>query len=183
MENNNEKLTFQNVIPELLDDLLEKIKSAFGLKGNIRLQYMYKHFDKEYINLTSTSEPQDLGTVKVVEQHTNSPLTSTPIEIASHSASHGSDNCISIASDDTLIFPSSESVLSRTEQWPNDFPIPCFSYDSEIQLERAHSECQVSQTTLTVRFKLKYEILNKLSKEIFKYKAYPEEEDCRFQRL
>lgn len=142
---------------------------------------MYKHFDKEYFNLTSTSEL--LGTVKVVEQHTNSPLTSTPIEIVSHSASHGSDNCIYIASDDTLIFPSSESVLSRTEQWPKHFQIPCYSYDSEIQLEKANPEYQVSQTTLTVRSKLKYDMLNKLGKEIFKYKAYPEEVDCHFQRL
>lgn len=69
-ENNNEKLTFQNVILELLDDRLETIKSAFGLKCSIRLQYMDKDFDKEYFNLTSTSEFQDFGRVKVVQQHT-----------------------------------------------------------------------------------------------------------------
>lgn len=106
-ENNTEKLNFQNGIPEMMDDLLKTIKIDFRLNGNIRLQYIDKDFDNEYFNLTTTSELEDLGPVKVIQQHTNSPFTSTPVETASHS-----NDCISIASDDTLILSSSESVSS-----------------------------------------------------------------------
>ena len=39
-ERNIEKLTLPNAIPESVEDLLSKIKTNFGLKGSIRLQYM-----------------------------------------------------------------------------------------------------------------------------------------------
>lgn len=56
-ENNIEKLTHPNGIPETLDELLSKIKTTFGLKANIRLQ-------NDFFNLNSTTELQDLGTIK-----------------------------------------------------------------------------------------------------------------------
>ncbi|XP_054888689.1 uncharacterized protein LOC129361694 [Poeciliopsis prolifica] len=63
-ESNTEKLTLPNGIPDSLDDLLSKVKDTFGLKTNIRLQYMDKDFGNDFFNLSSTSDLEDLGTVK-----------------------------------------------------------------------------------------------------------------------
>lgn len=73
-ENNIEKLTLPNSIPESLDDLLSEINTTFGLKGNFRLQYMDQDFGNDFFNLNSTTELQDLGTIKVIHQQTNSSL-------------------------------------------------------------------------------------------------------------
>lgn len=149
-ESNIEKLTLPNGIPESIDDLLSKIKTTFGLKGNLRLQYMDQDFGNDFFNLNSTTELQDLGTIKVIHQQTNPPLISATESTSSHSLSFESDDCASLASHDTIILSSPESVSSRKLQWPEDFPIPRFSYDTELQLEKGNSEYHVSHKMLTV---------------------------------
>ncbi|KAI3375793.1 hypothetical protein L3Q82_003743 [Scortum barcoo] len=89
-ENNTEKLTLPNGIPDSIDELLSKVKDTFGLKYNIRLRYMDEDFGNGYFNLISTTELKDLGTIK----------------------------------------------------WPEDFPVPRFSYDTELQLEKGNTEYQ-----------------------------------------
>lgn len=126
-ENNIEKLSLPNGIPESLDDLLSKLKTFFGLKGDVRLQYMDQDFGNDFFNLNSTTQLQDLGTIKVIHQKTN-----TPLNIATDTTSSSSLECdgnVSLASDDTIILSSPESVSSRAKQWPADFPIPQFSYE------------------------------------------------------
>ena len=44
--------------------LLLEIKTVFGLKEQFRLQYKDVDFGNEYMNLMSTSEIQDRGTLK-----------------------------------------------------------------------------------------------------------------------
>lgn len=173
-ENNTEKLTLPNGIPESIDDLLNKIKTTFGLQGHLRLQCMDQDFGNEFFNLNSTAE-LDLGTVKVIHQQTNPPLISATQSTSSLSVSFESDDSASLASNDTILLSSPESVSSRTQQWPEDFAIPQFSSDTELQLERGNTEYRVSQKMLTVSSRMLSDILKRVAEEIYKYKAYPEE--------
>ncbi|KAI3375306.1 hypothetical protein L3Q82_021090 [Scortum barcoo] len=91
-ENNTEKLTLPNGIPDSIDELLSKVKDTFGLKDNIRLRYIDEDFGNGYFNLISTTKLKDLGTIK----------------------------------------------------WPEDFPVPRFSYDTELQLEKGNTEYQIN---------------------------------------
>ena len=174
-ENNIEKLTLQNGIPESLDDLVSKIKTTFGLKGNLRLQYMDQDFGNDLFNVNSTIELQDLGTIKVIHQQKNSPLISATQSTSPPSVSFESDDSASLASSDTIILSSPESVSSQTQQWPEDFAIHQFSYDMELQLEKGNTEFCVSHKMLTVSSRMLFDILKRVAEEIYRYKAYPEE--------
>ncbi|KAF0032198.1 hypothetical protein F2P81_014488 [Scophthalmus maximus] len=171
-ESNIEKLTLPNGIPESFDELLCKVKTTFRLKGNIRLQYMDQDFGNDFFNLNSTSEVQDLGTIKVVNQQTSPPLISAPETTSSHFHSFESEDSVSLASNETIVISSPESVSSRNQQWPMEFQIPRF--DTELQLEKGNSEYQNSQKMLNVSSRIKSDILNILGEDIYQYKAYPE---------
>ena len=123
-ENNVEKLTLPDGIPNSLDDLLSKIKNTFGLEGNIRVQYMDPDFGNDFFNLNSTTELQDLGTIKVIQQRTNQPSISAIENTSSQSLSIESDDSFSAGSHDTVLLSSPESVSSRKQQWPAAIPLP-----------------------------------------------------------
>lgn len=61
-----DKLILPNGIPETLDNLITKITTTFGLKGNIRLQYMHQDLGSNFFNLKSMAELQDLEAVSVI---------------------------------------------------------------------------------------------------------------------
>lgn len=174
-QNNIEKLTLPNGIPESLEDLLSVIKTNFVVNGNIRLQYMDQDFGNDFFNLNSTTELQDLGTIKVIYEQTDTPLLTAAENTSSYTLSLESDDNVSLASNDTIILSSPESLSSRTKQWPKDFPIPQFSYETELQLAKGNAEHQVSQKLLTVSSRMKSDILNRLGDEIYQYKAYPDD--------
>uniref|UniRef100_M4A4U3 Uncharacterized protein n=1 Tax=Xiphophorus maculatus TaxID=8083 RepID=M4A4U3_XIPMA len=173
-ESNTEKLTLPNGIPDSLDELLSKVTDTFGLKTNVRLQYMDKDFGNDFFNLSSTSDLEDLGTVKVIQEKAIQTFVDV-IETAPSSSTVHSDDSSSLASNDTIILSSPESLSSRTQQWPANFPIPMFSYDTERQLEKGNSEYQANNKMLTVTSRMKTDILNRLVEEIYRYRAYPED--------
>lgn len=111
-ENNIEKMTLPNDIPESLDVLLCMIKNKFGLNGNVRLQYMDQDFGNDFFNLNSTSELWDLGTVKVIHEQTIAHLIGDTQSASSLSISYESEDGASVASDDTIIFSHPKTVSS-----------------------------------------------------------------------
>ncbi|XP_056277356.1 uncharacterized protein LOC130198234 [Pseudoliparis swirei] len=81
-------------------------------------------------------------------------------------------------SDDTELLSSPSSTVStRTQLWPRVFPIPTFSYETEIHLETGNAVHRSNMTRLSMSFKLKSDILEKVAEEMFKYKAYPTDAD------
>lgn len=59
------KLILPSGIPDYVDSLKFEIQKQCGIKGEFRLQYMENYFD-QFMNLTSTADIQDKGTVKVI---------------------------------------------------------------------------------------------------------------------
>ncbi|KAK0130576.1 hypothetical protein N1851_035191 [Merluccius polli] len=156
-----------------VEELVDDVRRACGLRGNFRIQYQDKDFGDTFVNLTSTGDLEDLCTIKVIplpDEDAAPAQTQTAVNV-----SLSSDEAFSISgeTDDTLILSSSSSSSSRTEQWPKEFPIPSFSYDTEVQLERGNAAFKANGTRLTVNPRMKSDILEKVSDLIYKYKAYP----------
>ena len=60
------------------------------------------------------------------------------------------DHIVSTQSDDTELLSSpSSSVSTRTQMWPCAFPVPTFSYDTELQLENGTAVFRSNFTRLT----------------------------------
>lgn len=64
-EDNCVKLTLPSGIPDSVDSLKFEIQKQCDIDGEFRLQYMDIDFD-QFMNLTSTADIQDKGTVKVI---------------------------------------------------------------------------------------------------------------------
>ena len=66
VENNCQRLVLPNGMPESVIELSQKIKTHCGVEGDFRLQYMDAEFGNEFMNLISTSDVEDKGTIKVI---------------------------------------------------------------------------------------------------------------------
>ncbi|KAF7642129.1 hypothetical protein LDENG_00264180 [Lucifuga dentata] len=163
------KLILPGGIPETMEQLMDEVRKVCGINGNLRLQYQDKDFGDALVNLTFTAELEDLATIKVI------PITD---DYSQGSNLTGCDDFLSTQSDDMeLLSTPSSSVSTRTQMWPREFPIPPFSYDTELQLEKGNAAYRSNMTRLTLSSKIKSDILERLAEEIFKYKAYPVDGD------
>lgn len=177
-QDDKRKLLPPNGIPESVEELVDDVRRACGLRGNFRIQYQDKDFGDTFVNLTSTGDLEDLCTIKVIplpDEDAAPAQTQTAVNI-----SLSSDDAFSISgeTDDTLLLSSpSSNHSSRTEQWPKEFLIPSFSYDTEVQLERGNAAFKANGTRLTISPRVKSDILEKVSDQIYKYKAYPKTSD------
>lgn len=178
------KLRLISGIPASVEQLVNEIKTAFGL---------VQHFRNEYVNLMSTSEIKDKDTLKVVfyssEETTSIPVallpcsTSTPRTSTSTSHSSVSPSSCSALNEDPCTsdhsFGSADTIIldpapeSRSSSWPPIFIVPRFSYFAEIQLERANAEFRANGTHLIPPPKLRMDILEGMAEQIFKYTPYP----------
>lgn len=78
---------------------------------------------------------------------------------------------------DTDILSSPESTSSRSSRWPIVFPIPRFSYDAQLQQDRANAVFRETGALLNPNHKLKSSILDGLAETIVQYKVYPSDKE------
>lgn len=185
-EDNIRKLVLQSM-PESLQVLETIIRDKFEIKGCFTLQYMDPDFDNQFMSVTSIRDIVDRATIKIFKTSVSDSeseiaesmydLLSSPDEsFTSLLASTSYSTSSTMSSDDTIILSekdSSESGSSgRTLQWPVSFPIPRFSYDTEMKLAKGNKMFQKDGTLLTATG-MKSDILEKLAETVFSYKAYP----------
>ncbi|CAL8358741.1 unnamed protein product [Merluccius merluccius] len=180
-EDDARKLTFESGIPITVEDLALKIKTFFQVTEQFRLQFKDKDMDDQFMNLLSTSELEDKGTLKVVyilnDTTRSMPLTGDAcctIPGTPSSASYSSQEpCDSDTSNDTIILSAPET---RSCSWPQTFVVPRFSSCAEIMLQTGNNEFKAHGTRLCPTPKVRSDILEGLAEEIIKYTAYPRDE-------
>lgn len=123
------------------------------------------------MNLTEISDIRERSTVKVIY------LTDESDTDEQQAVSQWLDgSCFSTVSD-TNIISSAESTSSgsslRSQPWFQNFQIPQFNYEVQIQLEMVNHAFPNSGTLLSPSLKLKSDILGGLASEIVKYKVDP----------
>lgn len=169
-----QRLNLAHGLPESLEDLMTEVKKQCNLQGSIRLQFMDSLFGNEFMNLTSVSEVEDRGTLRVID------LSMPTMQHECSSVQHLQQSSPSSANDfssllgepvDTDILSSNESTSSRSS-WPDVFHVPKFSYDAELKLQQAGLVYIQNGTVLIPDPKLKSAILDGLVQEIVQYKVY-----------
>ncbi|XP_034554787.1 uncharacterized protein LOC117823669 [Notolabrus celidotus] len=181
-EDNSVRVQLRNGIPNSTEELIDEVMNACGLGGYIRLQYRDTDFGNIFVNLTSTSVIKDLSVIKVIQlDPDNTTVVLYPVDnLTSGTPSPGMNSEDSFSgsahTDDTELLSHSPDSL-RTQQWPQVFPIPLFSFDTECQLQIADAEYARSQSRLTPGSRMLSDILEKLAEKVYEYKAYPTDAD------
>ncbi|XP_038573015.1 uncharacterized protein LOC119901501, partial [Micropterus salmoides] len=179
-DGSSQRLTLSHGLPASIDDLMIEVKKQCGLQGNFRLQFMDSLFGNEFLNLTSISEVEDKGTLRVIDMAMPPTLPynnemGSPVLIPQAfnplSSSVSDSSSLSAESVDTDVLSSSESTSSRSS-WPAVFHVPKFSYDAELKLQQASLAYIRNGTVLIPDPKLKSAILDGLVQEIVQYKVY-----------
>lgn len=165
-----QRLSLAHGLPESLEDLMAEVKQQCNLQGNTRLQFMDSFIGNEIMNLTSVSEVEDRGTLRVIDlsmstmQHESSPVlplqASSPIDSSS----------LSIKLVDTDVLSSNESTSSPSS-WLAVFHLAKFSYDAELKLQQAGLVYIQNGPVLIQDPKLKSAILDGLVQKIMQYKV------------
>ncbi|XP_068427651.1 uncharacterized protein [Clinocottus analis] len=164
------KITFQNGVPSSVEDVIKVFKQAFSITTEIGLQYKDTDFD-EFFTLTSTKDLKDKDTLKVVHVPPGIMMTTVPQERNPDNSDVSSvDYMLSLDSPDTLL--PSPSAADRQNLWPAVFPIPTFSYNTEMVL-RQGNERFLRDGILLMTQSVKPDILERLAEAMFSYTAYP----------
>ncbi|CAI5674046.1 uncharacterized protein LOC109194394 isoform X4 [Oreochromis niloticus] len=177
-ENDSRRLILPNGMPESVSELVQQIKGQCGVNGDFRLQFMDAEFGNEFTNLESMSDIQDKSTIKVIFSSVAPVEPGEPLLplYSSAATSRTLDDSSSLSSPgnsfDTDILSSPESTSSRATAWPDVFPIPRFSYDTQLQLDRANATFKETGALLNPDHKIKSAILDGLAETIVQYKVY-----------
>lgn len=169
-----QRLTFTHGLPASVDEVIIEVRRQCGLQQHFRLQFMDSLFGNEFFNVTSISEIEDRGTLKVIDSskpNTHDDAFSVHSVPSPQSSSVCSNNSPSLSVVDTDVLSSSESTSSRSS-WPSIFHVPKFSYDAELKLQKANVDFLKNGTALLPDPKLKSVILDGLVQEIVQYKVY-----------
>lgn len=141
-----------------MDELKDNIKEKLKLDYDFSLSYEDPDFDRQFCSLLDIEELPQKAVVKVVRPE-----------------SDGS----SVASDDTIILPHAMTP-DRVERWPQDFPIPTFSYEVELILgegDVAYVAYERTGKALKLSRGQKHDILETLAAKMHSFKAYPSDRD------
>ncbi|XP_031146816.1 uncharacterized protein LOC116043926 isoform X2 [Sander lucioperca] len=164
------KITFQTGIPSSVEDLIKVLKQAFSITTDIGLQYKDADFD-DFFTLTTTTDLKDKDTLKVVHVPPGIVITTVPQERNPDTSDVSSaDVPLSVDSQDTVI--PSPPATERQSLWPAIFPIPSFSYNTEMALRQGNEKYLKDGTLLTSPC-VKSDILERLAEAMFSYTAYP----------
>ena len=168
-------------MPDTVSDLCERIKTTFAPCGEFRLQYLDPDFG-QFCNLLETSEILDRGTLKVIftsVHDSDTDVTESLYQELLHcspkvSANASEPSCASstVSSNDSLTTMYSSDDTQRSQGWPTEFPIPRFSFDTELKLSKGNKEYEKDRTLLSPAGLIS-DILEKLAESIFRFKAYP----------
>nr|XP_023680387.1 uncharacterized protein LOC111850586 [Paramormyrops kingsleyae]XP_023680388.1 uncharacterized protein LOC111850586 [Paramormyrops kingsleyae] len=185
-ENNSQRLTLQDGIPDTVGELVQHIKSQCGADAHFRLQFMDAEFGNEFTNLTSVSEIQDRSTLKLIFDSAASDLPGgslppQPYSTPGPSWSSNEPQLSSSSSYDADILSTPESTPSRSSGWPVVFLVPRFPYDCELQLDKANAAFKESGTFFNPDIRLKTAVLDGLAEAIVQYKVYPS--DSEFEEV
>lgn len=182
-EDDARKLVIESGIPRTVEDLALKIKTFFKVTEQFRLQYKDKDMNDQFMNLLSTSELEDKGTLKVVYISCETTRSTSPTEGACYtipgtpsnvsSSSQDPTDSDSNTSNDTIILSSPETGSCS---WPKHFVVPRFSSCAEIMLQVRNAEYKEYGNFLSPTPKVRSDILEGLAEEIIKYTAYPKDE-------
>ncbi len=165
---------------DILDNLtsVEHLKTILQerleIKDDFLIQFEDPEFGNELCNLTNITElPQERAVLKILhkvpEESESEPETSiTSLDIASMSSPSDSSN---------QNFPFVSVRQCENSQWPSPFPIPKFSYDVELWLEKGNGNFKEDGTLLTVAREMKMDILDSIAQAIFSFKAYPNNQE------
>lgn len=169
------KLILHSGIPPTIENLKSKVQEAFSVQGEFALQYMDSDFGGQFFTLSSTDVIQDKDTIKVV--HLADPVypptcsDSDSSEIVTLKFYEDTTWTSNSSSEDTVLL-SPDRSSERLVPWPSEFPIPRFSYNTELILEKANEGC-VKDGSLLIAPSIKTDILEKLAEAIYQYVAYP----------
>ncbi|KAL6481005.1 hypothetical protein MHYP_G00090850 [Metynnis hypsauchen] len=171
------RLELPSGIPDTVEELHSLVQQTFQIEGNFTLHFKDADFG-DYFSLTSVCDVKDKDTLKVV--HVFEPpmvtLTLTNLDSSCPSGTESaiyphSDSCSS-GSQDTLILSSPEHMTHRSQRWPVEFPIPRFTYNTELVLASGNEAFKKDGILLSPTAILP-DVLEKLAETIFQYVAYP----------
>lgn len=186
-------------MPYTVTDLEATIQQTFGISMDISLQRKDQDFD-DFVTLSSINDLKDRDTLKVVyvppaifltnvdihELQTEDSYVSGSVsenDTLSLSSTSQSSNSNSAESDDTIILSPCSPVMHKP--WLTEFPIPKFSYNTELVLKKGN-ENYVRDGSLLCKEKsypgVKSNILECLAELIFSYTPYPSDAEicsCR----
>ncbi|XP_034468605.1 uncharacterized protein LOC117777772 isoform X1 [Hippoglossus hippoglossus] len=164
------KITFENGVPSSVEEMIKVFKQAFSITTDIGLQYKDADFD-DFFTLTSTSDLKDKDTLRVLHVPPCIIMTTVPLESHSDTTDASSvDDILSTDSKDNLI--PRPPATERHNLWPAVFPIPTFSYNTEMALRQGNERFLKDGTPLTTP-SVKSDILERLAEAMFSYTAYP----------
>ncbi|XP_030606898.1 sterile alpha motif domain-containing protein 3-like isoform X2 [Archocentrus centrarchus] len=141
--------------PESVDELKDIIKERLNLDCDFSLLYEDPDFDRQLCSLVDIEELPQKAVVKVVRPENDDS---------------------SVASDDPIILPHAMTP-DRVERWPQDFPIPTFSYEVELLLGEGDIAYERTGKVLKLSRGQKHDILETLAAKMHGFKAYPSDRE------
>lgn len=152
--------------PGNLESLLDHLKTKLALPYDFTLQFEDPLFNNALCNLTDVSELPDRATLKILNLESFSSVSSM---LSSPSSS-----------DTDILYTSEEkSRMMRPDPWPSVFDIPDFSVDVNFRLRQGDLAYMKEGTRMDLSRDMKHVILERLAEAMYKYTAYPTEEQCR----